>query len=419
MKHLKLGQITDLHLRSHLPGSPHIPARHSRTIYNLFKSALGVLQREKCDLIVITGDLIDAPHYLSQYNLSEKQWWQHAHDAAKNDYLLIRDALEKTGIPYIAIPGNHDDALAFYAVFPKKKQNTVKGWNVYSFHDWEDENNQPRRESKEWQLWEDALTCNRPQIHLQHYVTRPELNESYPYNYPNAQPMVEKMKNASQLIVSLAGHYHDGSNWQQEGRALFTVCPAFGEFPYRYRIYHLNETDPADNKISNLQLSVEDEPLHKAIIVSFPENRFISPEQLLDPSEVEVLTRCNQADYSITLLSAGTMENGLLRDKHSVDLFLDQCSRILENAGLIVDGVFPLNRGNGNGLTSEGLGKLIQSLRYKPEQSFFLSKREEHLQMAQEHGFSTFLLSNGAAGMGCNLVTACESILSAPQKLLL
>lgn len=121
-KPLKVMHITDAHISLVLPSDPqlasyakgiyrsHSKARHFQTgetvcPAEMFKELLGLAVAEKADLIVLTGDIVNYPE--------------------KASVEFVYKELEKTGIPFIYIAGNHD---WHYAGIPGERQAIRKEW---------------------------------------------------------------------------------------------------------------------------------------------------------------------------------------------------------------------------------------------------------------------------------------------------
>ena len=56
---MKIGHISDFHLRSNLEGSSAVPARLSRLMPEKIERALDKLAAEDLDWLAVTGDLVD------------------------------------------------------------------------------------------------------------------------------------------------------------------------------------------------------------------------------------------------------------------------------------------------------------------------------------------------------------------------
>ncbi len=89
---MKIAQITDLHIGLKEQDTYNVDVRDN------FLLILGEVVFEKPDLIVVSGDLC--------YD-----------EGVKDIYRWIKEKLDKTEIPYLVLPGNHDDAQMMMDVF--------------------------------------------------------------------------------------------------------------------------------------------------------------------------------------------------------------------------------------------------------------------------------------------------------------
>lgn len=236
----RLAQITDLHARYHQPGTSRLSERRSRRMPELFEQALAELRARGADAVAVTGDLLDVPGYIldhDDYYDYDRQFWAEAIEA---DYRLFRELLEAAGLPYLVLPGNHDQIAIMAKVFPPQPVVELGGYRVVSFWDRDFYAHMPRRLSHERRLMEQVLRDDSPpQIHLQHYVITPELNQHWPHTYLEGAQLLARLADSDRVVLSLSGHYHRGTELLRHGGCQFTTAPAFTEFPHPYRLYHL------------------------------------------------------------------------------------------------------------------------------------------------------------------------------------
>ncbi|MFT7214352.1 MAG: D-glycero-D-manno-heptose 1,7-bisphosphate phosphatase [Granulosicoccus sp.] len=263
---LKIGQITDLHLRIHLPGSASINKRRSRDVAKILESALQTLKIENVDLIVVTGDLIDVPKALLQPNDYYDYKLEVLRKQCNEDYQFIKELLEKTTIPYMVLPGNHDLESVFWDVFDKKDvEKTIKGFRVISFYDRE-ENNQAHRYDRERSLMLKVLGDENPtpQIHLQHYVVHPELNEDYLYTYYDADNIKKYIINSNKVKLLISGHYHSGTDLLSIEGTSFVTGPSFSEYPHPVTTYEID-----DQLVTKKRIDILKKPLYSGKPIAF------------------------------------------------------------------------------------------------------------------------------------------------------
>jgi histidinol-phosphate phosphatase family protein len=242
MTSLRIGQITDLHARQAQPGTSLIPKRRSRETLALLPAALRDLKDRGAQFVAITGDLLDVPDYITRgddyYDYHPATWRQEA----ESDYRACKTILDACGLPYMVLPGNHDLEAAMWSVFDRESHTAdVAGWRIARFCDREGDCHMPRRLDRERKLMQALLggTDTRPQIHLQHYVITPELNQGYPHSYLENASLREQLESSGRVALALSGHYHAGTELLGT-KTRFTTCPAFCDFPHPYRLYELD-----------------------------------------------------------------------------------------------------------------------------------------------------------------------------------
>lgn len=234
---LRIAHITDPHLRQAIPGTSRVVQRQSRRMAELFPEALHRLAMFRPDLIAVTGDLVDVPdEWLADPSTA---------DAAlmRRDYLFVRETLEATGIPYRIVAGNHDNEAAMWEAFgPMPRDGHVRDWRVVCFDDREAADHVPHRTGESRALLERCLNDGdaSPQVHLQHYLVWPVLNEGYPHTYADGPAMADAMSRSGRVRLSLSGHYHTGVEPTGRDGVTFAAAPAFCVAPFAWRVYELD-----------------------------------------------------------------------------------------------------------------------------------------------------------------------------------
>lgn len=244
---MQIAQLTDLHLRHHTPGTAATNRRRSRLMTDHLAKALATIQTQDVDLLVLTGDLLDAPTWLWEssygFEIDDPSPWL---AAIKKDYQLIKTMLDDSGLRYVVLPGNHDHPDIFWQVF-NRDDNVLEiaGCRVVRFCDREADCHQPRRFNSERDRFNAMLTdqSSPPQIHLQHYVVHPALNKHYPHTYLEGEELTRRSSASGRVKLSLSGHYHSGTELLALDKTTFATGPAFCESPFAWRTYDITAHD--------------------------------------------------------------------------------------------------------------------------------------------------------------------------------
>ncbi len=244
---MRVGHISDLHLRRNLQGTSAVPARLSRDMPELLSAALSAMMVAGVDVVVVTGDLVDHPYPVEDTPETLRN--------GRADLQLVAEALQQLSCPWAVLPGNHDHPELFRDVFGLKPHEfDCQGIRFTAFHDWDrslvaddDEmaTNVPRRIGAERTRFEALLADDdsRPQVHLQHYVITPRLDEGWPHTYADGEYLCDAVVQDGRIRLALSGHYHPGSSCLRAGDngmgTWFNVAPAFCEIPHPYLLHDL------------------------------------------------------------------------------------------------------------------------------------------------------------------------------------
>jgi histidinol-phosphate phosphatase family protein len=345
---LKIGHITDLHARHFAPGSSPVNSRRSRLMLDLFQKALEVFRNEKVDFIAVTGDLLDVPEFIltpsDYYDHQPAPWLQFT----RRDYQLFKDLLDKTAIPYMLVPGNHDHEPILWQVFDRAQNTldlpTASGdpCRVYRFCDREWAGHIPRRLDRERVLFDTALSSGpQHQIHLQHYVVTPSLNKGYPHTYFESDWLVKRISDSGKNIFSLSGHYHKGTEILPHANALITTGPAFTQFPHPIRIY---QTGPQG--ITHQTLNLLDKPAESGkkvvfldrdgVINTLPSYRTGPQAMALIPGSANAILRLKQAGYAVVVVTnQSAIGAGFVLDETVRAVNDKMCRLLVEESGSI------------------------------------------------------------------------------------
>jgi predicted MPP superfamily phosphohydrolase len=235
---MRIAHLSDLHLRHHLPGTASVATRRSREMPERCAAALEQIRALAPDLLALTGDLIDYPLDALDDPATQEQ--------GRQDLQIIGDLLTALPFPVALVHGNHDHPALIDEIFGHlPNDQIVAGHRVLAFRDDEGAGHVPVRLGNEWMRFEAALADRNslPQIHLQHYVVWPELNEEYPHTYGVGTQMREALISAGQVRLLLSGHYHRGVPLFFDKGVWFATARAFTEAPHPYNIYDIEEDE--------------------------------------------------------------------------------------------------------------------------------------------------------------------------------
>ncbi|WP_203566417.1 HAD-IIIA family hydrolase [Aestuariimicrobium ganziense] len=346
---MRIAHLTDLHLRHHLPGSATIQIRRSRRMPELFARALGDARSRGADVVVVTGDLVDVPDHLFARErdaaLDAPRWEQ-----ARRDYELVLGLLEDCGLPWLALPGNHDSQRVMREVFGDRERAVeIDGVRFVAFWDQEWQAHRPQRILDDRVLFDAVLMGEdeTPQVHLQHYLITPRIDESYPHTYLEAEWLRDRLVASGRVPLALSGHYHPGCEPDRLGTTTFSVTPALCEAPHRYRLFDLDPTRP-DEAPNWEQVALEPE-VEAAPVVFLDRDGCINtlpaydtgPEAMeLLPGAAEGIGRLRQAGYRVVVVTnqacvgAGHVTAAVVDEVH------DRMSELLAEQGTEVDAVY-------------------------------------------------------------------------------
>lgn len=180
-------------------------------------------QGVKPDVAVLLGDLVengDAP-------------------GADLDLLTLHGELTRSGIPFIALPGNHDGPPdAFNARFATPPGlYPVNGHGLVVMSDSYAENHEPTRPGAMLSMLRKIRKANpdMPLIALQHTPVYPPVGTVYPYRPSNAAQVMDSFRRYG-VVLSLSGHYHPGQKPRLHENVLYHTVPALCEAPFPFSL---------------------------------------------------------------------------------------------------------------------------------------------------------------------------------------
>lgn len=232
---MRIGYLTDIHLRDAVPGTSSIASRRCREMVDLLPECLGRLCACGVDLVLCTGDVVDDP----------------ADPRALDDLSLARELFDRCGVPYLVIPGNHDPIPeVFYQAFTRPERRQQLGDHeliVFADDVCVEGEEASARSTAELHILDQMLSSSAPAgvtLITQHYLVYPERNEGYPHNYRNDAAIRQVMARPvamGRTILSLSGHYHPGVAPVEWEGVWYLVGRAFCEAPHPYAIITLEE----------------------------------------------------------------------------------------------------------------------------------------------------------------------------------
>lgn len=173
------------------------------------------------DLLILLGDLLDDGN----------------RPGAGPDLDVLAAAARETGLPWLAVPGNHDgNPQGFFAhVDTHPGLHVIKGCGFLLFADPEDAGHRASREALRIGFPESVAASHpgMPLIALQHNPLHPPIDAAYPYLLTNAAAVMDGYTRAG-VILSLSGHYHPGQPASSAGGTAYCTVPAICEAPYRF-----------------------------------------------------------------------------------------------------------------------------------------------------------------------------------------
>ena len=202
--------------------------RHTRLGQVLIRKALWRLQHlgVKPGLIVLLGDMVD----------------DGSKPDAASDWQTLAGEVRKTGIPVLAVPGNHDDDHeAFARVFGcEAGVHLVGDYGFLLFHDRRVDGEVFRRPADQLELPRRAAAMypGRPLIALQHHPHDPLITADYPYHLANREAVMAGYR-AAGVCLSLSGHYHAGQAAHVMDGVTYATAPALCESPFRFLLVRM------------------------------------------------------------------------------------------------------------------------------------------------------------------------------------
>ena len=225
---LNLLVVTDLHDVHAAPADCQLPQRRCELGRVLLRKVLLRLKHEglRPDVLILLGDLVDN---------GQKP-------GAREDLAALADEARQSGLPLLAVPGNHDSGAGFDELFQTGPGlHELGGYGFLLFQDEVGEGEVTRRREADLAL-PGRVAAERPGlplIALQHTPLHPRIDSDYPYTLENAEAVLQGYEE-SNVLLSLSGHYHAGQPATSFGNVICHTVPALCESPFRFSFIRLD-----------------------------------------------------------------------------------------------------------------------------------------------------------------------------------
>jgi len=227
---LDLLVLADLHYIHAADDVCEIEQRRSDLGPTLIREAFQNLRKTgaRLDALILLGDLVNdglAP-------------------GADQDLAEIVQAARDTGLPVLAVPGNHDGNVApFAAAFDcPSGLHELGGCGFFFFHDHVAPDHVTTRPEEAFVQFDEAARQrpDLPLIALQHNPLHPPIEHEYPFRPSNVDRILKSYREAN-LLLSLSGHYHPGQPAHLHNGTTYTTLPAACEAPFSYAHVHIED----------------------------------------------------------------------------------------------------------------------------------------------------------------------------------
>jgi len=238
----KVAILTDLHFSK--SANSFIASRKGEFADILLLRAIHRLNRYiKPDLAFIGGDLINEPEGIERLDLLTE----------------LKKNIDLIQAPTIIIRGNHDpDKDVFESVMGKQLNYLdINGIRFVAFDDQEEPGyNASRSKADLDRMYKLGSEFDGPLVSLQHVPLFPTKAEVCPYNYINADRIIEIMRETN-YTTALSGHYHAGLEVRDyEGINYFTGR-ALCEAPFGYALIEIDNNGAVSCEEENLAMPEE------------------------------------------------------------------------------------------------------------------------------------------------------------------
>ena len=223
MGKLKILAIADIHYIGVAKHTSRDPERECKIAHQLVERVLEKAKALDIDLLLVLGDIVDNGHAEGVYE----------------DMLTIKNVIDKSGIPTIAIAGNHEhDPELFSQIFNcHEGLHQLKDYQIITFMD-----SYEYRGFRNFEKMDTYFTqadSTKPIIVLQHPVIYPPIDHSYPYNITDADKIADYYSKKN-VLLSISGHYHAGVESLTKDGVTYITCATLCEPPFIFTVITLD-----------------------------------------------------------------------------------------------------------------------------------------------------------------------------------
>ncbi len=315
----------------------------------LLAEALRRITHQKPDLLVVTGDILDVPYWLMYpprvFAIDQPTLWR---QAVEKDYRMVKQLLDDSGLRYTVLGGNHDLSEIMWQIFdPDENIFDLAGHRIVRFCDEEFDAHVPRRFLKERCRFDQVLAdpSSPPQVHLQHYLLTPMMNESWPFTYGEGDELTRRVVESGRVRLCLSGHLHPGLEMARHGNTFFSVARGFTVYPHPWSIYDISP----DGQVSRHEQTLSDLLTPPSRVVFLDRDGVINdlasyqtgPEEMrLIPGSAQAIRQLNQAGWkTVVITSQSAVGYGYVSEETVLSVH-DKMCRLLAEQGACLDGIY-------------------------------------------------------------------------------
>jgi predicted MPP superfamily phosphohydrolase len=215
--------LSDLHYVREADHVPAIKERDTTLGLVLLHGDFSRLREQGVEvgLVVILGDVVD----------------NGLADGAEVDLAAVAYEARRSGLPTLAVPGNHDGHFErFSCIFGcGPGMHEIGGYGFLLFHDRVGKEDVTTRPPEGLQLLGMVASEHPklPLVALQHNPLHPDIESDYPYMLTNRREVLSGYGETG-VILSLSGHYHAGQPAHRVDSVIYCTVPAICEPPFRF-----------------------------------------------------------------------------------------------------------------------------------------------------------------------------------------